>query len=260
MKSTRPDRPRSTSSLYGRISQIKAAELPPTLKVLLRSIVDYCGDHPECWPSVARLARECSITPRYCRQLLRRLEALGWIEHRPRFRADGSQSSSLLLWIREEPADEATPGTPVPPPRNSSSALEASTENSVNEEHARNLRECDSGEDEGETTPPARRLSRRFIVVDNARITDAQHLRQIHDHATSAGIIDKSQATRLAFAAAWCAVSRRHRDGQIRNPGGVLQFLLRNPAALREYGTQVDEDKARKVVRRLWPAPDYCPR
>ena len=250
-------RARSTQTVYNRIQTIKhAPQLRPALRVLLRSIADYCGSHDECWPSVARLASECGITPRYCRQLLRRLESLGWIEHRPRFREDGSQASSLLVWV----ASDATPGTIVPPPRNNGSALETSSENSGNEEHARNLRECDSGKGEATPpTPPARRSSRRFIVVDNARIADPQHLREIHEHATEAGIIDKSQATRLAFAAAWCAVVRRSQAGTIKNPGGVLQFLMRRPRALLEYATAADEDKARKAVRHLWPVGQYNP-
>jgi len=247
-------RTRSSRTVYDRIKAIKQApQLRPALRVLLRSIADYCGDKPECWPSVATLAEECGLTPRYCRQLLRRLESLGWIEHRPRFRSDGSQASSLLVWV----APDATPGTVVPPPRNNSSAHEASSENSTNEKHARNLRECDS--DGKDATPPARRSSRRFIVIDNARMRDPQHLREIHEHATAAGIIDKSQATRLAFAAAWCAVVRRSQAGEVKNPGGVLQFLLRRPVALLEYATAADEDKARKAVRHLWPVAAYNP-
>ena len=250
-------RPRSRQTVYTRIQAVKhAAELRPALRCLLRSIADYCGSHDECWPSVARLAEECGITPRYCRQLLRQLEQLGWIEHRPRFRSDGSQTSSVLAWTHEEPAEDKAPGTPVPPPRNSSSSLEASRENSGNEEHA-GMPECVPDEDK--SSKATRRTSPRYVTIDNNKITDPEELRRVYEHAAAAKLIDKSEATRLAFCAAWCAVSRRYREGTVHSPGGTLQFLLRNPAAMREYASQCDEDKARKAVRRLWPAPAYCP-
>ena len=255
-------RPRSSRTVYARIQQVKhAAELRPALRALLRSIVDYCGKDNECWPSVARLAAECGITPRYCRQLLRRLEQLGWIEHRLRFRPDGSQASSLLVWTHQEPADEA-PGTIVPPPRNNGSALETSRENSGNEEHAGGPPECDSCENstQPESAPaPRRRQSRRFIVIDNGKVADPQELRRVHELAVAAGLLNGSEASRLAFCAAWCAVARKFREGIVHNPAGSIQFLLRNPGAMLEYATQADEDKARKAIRILWPAPAYCP-
>ena len=269
-------RPRSSRTVYARIQQVKhAAELRPALRALLRSIVDYCGKDDQCWPSVARLAAECGITPRYCRQLLRRLEQLGWIEHRPRFRSDGSQASSLLVWTHQEPADEA-PGTIVPPPRNNGSALETSRENSGNEEHAGGPPECDSCEDSTTATTttvvqkieqpieqsapaPRRRQSRRFIVIDNNKVTDPQELRRVHELAVAAGLLNGSEASRLAFCAAWCAVARKAREGIVHNPAGSLQFLLRNPGAMIEYATHADEDKARKAIRILWPTPVYCP-
>jgi hypothetical protein len=262
-------RPRSRQTVYTRIQQVKhAPELRPALRALLRSIVDYCGKDDECWPSVARLAAECGITPRYCRQLLRRLEQLGWIEHRPRFRPDGSQASSLLVWTHQEPVDDAGPGTIVPPPRNNSSALEASRENSGNEEHAGGPPECGkvmktiSEPIEPATTPapaPRRRQSRRFIVIDNSKVTDAQELKRVHELAVVAGLLNGSESSRLAFCAAWCAVARKFREGIVHNPAGSLQFLLRNPGAMLEYATQADEDKARKAIRILWPTPAYCP-
>jgi hypothetical protein len=167
MDGSAQSRPRSRQTVYTRIQQVKhAAELRPSLRCLLRSIADYCGSHDECWPSVARLAEECGITPRYCRQLLRQLESLGWIEHRPRFRPDGSQASSLLVWTHEEPAEDKAPGTPVPPPRNSSSALEASRENSGNKEHA-GMPECVPDEDKSSKAP--RRTSPRYVTIDNSK-------------------------------------------------------------------------------------------
>lgn len=265
MDGSAQSRSRSRQTVYTRIQQVKhAAELRPALRALLRSIVDYCGMDDECWPSVARLAAECGITPRYCRQLLRRLEQLGWISHRPRFRADGSQASSLLVWTHQEPADEA-PGTIVPGGRNNGSALEAFRENSGNEEHAGGPPECGTVSQKIEqpiepaTPAPRRRQSRRFIVIDNSKVTDPQELKRVHELAVAAGLLNGSEASRLAFSAAWCAVTRKARDGVVHNPAGSLQFLLRNPGAMLEYATQADEDKARKAIRILWPTPAYCP-
>ncbi|MFN5975042.1 MAG: helix-turn-helix domain-containing protein, partial [Planctomyces sp.] len=72
---------RPVSVLVTRVREVKHAgeTLSPSARLLLRSIVDYCGNESCCWPSSRRLAAECGLSIRQVRRLLRELEASGWI-------------------------------------------------------------------------------------------------------------------------------------------------------------------------------------
>jgi hypothetical protein len=94
-----------------------ATGLKPAEKLLLRSLVDFMGNSPECWPSLSRLADEVGVTVRHIRRMLRSLEAAGWIVTKSRFRPDRSQTSSVFQWVK-------APDLHVRPPRTSVSALE----------------------------------------------------------------------------------------------------------------------------------------
>ena len=106
------------STRAARIQAARAAQgLKPAEKLLLRSLVDFMGNSPECWPSLSRLAAEVGVSIRHVRRLLRSLEAGGWIVTRYRFRPDRSQASCIFTWAK-------VPDLHVRPPRTSVSALE----------------------------------------------------------------------------------------------------------------------------------------
>ena len=120
MQSTLNSPAASTRSLTraDRIVLTRAATgLKPAEKLLLRSLVDFMGNSPECWPSLSRLAAEVGVSVRHVRRMLRSLEAAGWISTRYRFRPDRSQASCIFTWSK-------VPDTHVRPPRTSTSALE----------------------------------------------------------------------------------------------------------------------------------------
>ena len=94
-----------------------ATGLKPAEKLLLRSLVDFMGNSPECWPSLSRLAAEVGVSVRHVRRLLRSLEAGGWIVSEARYRPDRSQTSCVFKWAM-------APDLHVRPPRTSVSALE----------------------------------------------------------------------------------------------------------------------------------------
>ena len=106
-----------------RIRQVKSAsscELSASARCLLRSLIDYLGESDVCWPAASTLARECGLSVRQVRRILRELESSGWILSSARRRADGGQTSSLLSWRRTDPADvgELVPASSgvTPPP------------------------------------------------------------------------------------------------------------------------------------------------
>lgn len=100
-----------------RVRLVKSAgrELAPAARLLLRSIADYCGDNPSCWPSVRRLAAETGLSDRHIRRMLRELEASGWLIVSERRRPDGGRTSSLIAW-KKTAATDAPPLTNCPSP------------------------------------------------------------------------------------------------------------------------------------------------
>ena len=104
---------RHTSPQLRRLLRVKAdPTLSPTARLILRDIVDHLGNSDSCWPSLARLAAHAGIGTRRVRQILRELEAGGWIATRARLRPDGGRSSSEYRWTQTE----TPPGNPVPTP------------------------------------------------------------------------------------------------------------------------------------------------
>jgi len=278
---TRAPQSKSTRSLIvDRIRLLKSSpDLSPSHRLLLRSLVDYFGQRDECWPSVATLATECGLSSRHCRRLLRDLERSGWIQHRPRFRPDGSQTSSFIVWVN-------APRTPMSaPPDTDVRPIETFRENPLKEHNA----ECglsafpvateaipeasacpeaisqplpdpeppettpeplpDPVATEAPTAPPS---SPRWIQIENSTFSDPVQAARVYCLAVAGGLITPSDSDRLAFFAAWCAVSRKARAGKASNPGGMMRFLLSNPKALRAYPTAPDETKAREAIRRLY--------
>ena len=100
-----------------RVRLVKSAgrELAPAARLLLRSIADYCGDNPSCWPSVRRLAAETGLSDRHIRRMLRELESSGWLIVSERRRPDGGRTSSLIAW-KKTAAPEGPPRTNCPGP------------------------------------------------------------------------------------------------------------------------------------------------
>ena len=84
----------------------------PTLKVLLIAIANHASsDEWLAWPKLELLAHESEISKRTVQRALDKLQAIGLIEITPRYRKDGSQTSSLIRIISD--GHFVTP----PPPR-----------------------------------------------------------------------------------------------------------------------------------------------
>jgi aryl-alcohol dehydrogenase-like predicted oxidoreductase len=64
-------------------------------------------------------------------------------------------------------------------------------------------------------------------------------------------MLRESESMRLAWFAAWCEVLRKQRAGKVKNPAGVLRWLLDRPSVMAVYATASSEEKARSLLRRL---------
>jgi len=304
-----------------RVRLVKSAgrELAAAARLLLRSIADYCGDNPSCWPSVRRLAAETGLSDRHIRRMLRELEASGWLVVSERRRPDGGRTSSLIAW-KKTAAPEAPPRTncPAPPGHHvrpiETSSLEskehvtcgldkslriaerpadapaASESIPSNPEHpqtaaehpdliapaqplrlaailpqamaARSLPETAASAAPPAPAPatptqrpavPAIRGAGRWLRIDAESMHKPGELLAVYGAAVDAGMLRDSESMRLSFAASWCEALRRWRLGKVRNPAGTVRWLLDHPQIMAEYPTQVSEDRARKLLSRVFP-------
>ena len=131
------------SLLVQRIVRIKQATreaLTPAARMVLRSLADHAGDGPECWPSLKTLAQGAGVSVRQAQRILRELVAGGWITAQPRYRQDGSQTSTLYRWI--DPAAvpvSSSPDPDVTPPLTPVSPLENIRENTSKKHDVRDV-------------------------------------------------------------------------------------------------------------------------
>jgi hypothetical protein len=99
---------------------------------------------------------------------------------------------------------------------------------------------------------PAGRPGSRWITINAERMSDPKHAAEVYLAATAAGLLRESESNRLAFLACWCEALRRSRAGKCRNPAAAVRWLLSDPRLLAEYPTAASEDKARRLVLRVF--------
>ena len=68
--------------------------LAPTLKLVLMALADAADDQGACWPSIATLARKCTVSTRTVQRSLRTLIDSGLLIAELRQRRDGSSTSN----------------------------------------------------------------------------------------------------------------------------------------------------------------------
>jgi len=213
-----------------RLKLVKAAPaLTPAHRLLLREIVDFLGNADTCWPSLRLLAHNCGLTTRRIRQLLRDLERGGWIATRPRLRTDGGRTSSEYHWLATAPDHGAAEATSTTAKITTTPTATRST-----------------------TATPEARTPRRWLTIDPAQFSSPAEALRVYRATVAAGLLTTAEADRLAFFAAWCYCSRRHRTGKVTHPERMMQFLLRRPQTLRAIPAAEDEQKAREAIRRLF--------
>ena len=100
--------------------------------------------------------------------------------------------------------------------------------------------------------PAAARLGSRWITINAERMSDPKHTAEVYHAAVAAGLLSDSEVNRLAFLACWCEALRRSRAGKCRNPAAAVRWLLSDPRLLAEYPTAASEDKARRLVLRVF--------
>ena len=244
-----------------RITEARSAKLPPSAKLLLRTLVDYMGQKDFCWPSMHSLAAELCLTVQHVRRLVRCLEAHGFIQTEARFRSDGSQASNVFRWSWN------APNVDVPPSEHPRSPLKHSL-NNPNKNHAdAGLQpECESLVEKpkaGQQTPSHKptRQSKRFIEIDGNRFRDPQEAKRVYEAAVLSKLINSGSIDQCCFFACWLEVVAKHKAGKVNHPERLMRFLLNDRRIMGEYPTAESETKARQLINHLYrdAQPAYSP-
>lgn len=105
-----------------------------TERMLLLALADHCDDAGRAFPSMAGLADKACVTERGARQIMRRLEADGWVKTRIGGGRGGKNQYQILMvnperetgnekpGMRNPEPDDTKPGTTLPETRNPGSA------------------------------------------------------------------------------------------------------------------------------------------
>ena len=240
--------PAVISTQASRITAARASKIPPTAKLLLRTLVDYMGQKDFCWPSVKSLTAEINVSLQHARRLLRTLEVAGFIRTEPRFRSDGSQASNVFRWAW------TPPNIDVPPPEPGRSPIKHPKEE-TNKTHAAEA-ECDLNSKKSSSRP---KPSKRFITFNGAAFRKPDEAKRGYDAAVAGKFINAGAVDRVTFYACWCEICTKLNAGKVEAPEKLMRFLLNDRRVMAEYPTQAAETKARQLINHLYPAPSYNP-
>ncbi len=88
----------------------------PGAKLTLLALANH-ADHANhaCWPSIATLARETSLSKRAVQRQIKALAEAGWIRIERQFRDDGSQTSNRYVLAQAQAADMSPRGEELSP-------------------------------------------------------------------------------------------------------------------------------------------------
>jgi hypothetical protein len=95
------------------MSEVWKSDLPSNEKFVLLALADFAGDDGECWPSVPRIAKNCSICDRAAYNILNRLLKKGFITKMC------IQGIKNVYHIYPQPLNEVHPCTTFTPARRS---------------------------------------------------------------------------------------------------------------------------------------------
>jgi hypothetical protein len=87
-----------------------------TERMLLLALADHCDDAGHAYPSMAGLAQKACVTERGARQIMRRLEADGWVKTRIGGGRGGKSQYHILMENPERQTGNEKPGMPNPEP------------------------------------------------------------------------------------------------------------------------------------------------
>lgn len=92
------------------LNQVLDLQLRPAEKLVLSVLADLANDAGVCWPSLAYVAPRASVSIRTLQRIIYSLETQGLIVRHPRYRADGSRTSSeFKILLNNQGGDKLSP-------------------------------------------------------------------------------------------------------------------------------------------------------
>lgn len=89
-------------------------------RLVLLALADFCDDAGRCWPAMATIAAKACVTERGARNIVRRLEADGWLKTQVGRGRGGCNTYQLVMSSPEQRAGNDVPGTAFRPEREDS--------------------------------------------------------------------------------------------------------------------------------------------
>jgi GntR family transcriptional regulator len=242
----------STSVISTRILKVRnSLELSAREKLVARVLLDYIGNRPDgiCWPSLSRVAQEASVSVRTVQRAVQGLRDKGYISIDPRYREDGSQTSSIYRWL-----DTLSPGGGDRLASEHTQHQKKPRKQHVQERSAPCALDSDGGsQQQPRLTNGKERISRskRFVEFesDPKKFRSYDACEEAHAAAVDAGFISNSESDQILFWTCYAAVCRKLKAKKVSYPARLLRVLLDSRRAMIEYSTQADEDAARKGLK-----------
>lgn len=91
------------------MSRVLDLDLPPAEKLVLLAFADYADHVGYCFPSIPTVAPRASLSNRGVQRIVSRLEEKGLLIRQPRYRSNGSQTSSAYIILPNMGGDNPSP-------------------------------------------------------------------------------------------------------------------------------------------------------
>lgn len=88
------------------LNQVLDLRLRPAEKLVLSVLADLANDSGICWPSIRYVAPRASVSTRTLQRIMASLEAQELIRRQPRYRSDGSRTSSEYIILPAGKGDD----------------------------------------------------------------------------------------------------------------------------------------------------------
>lgn len=208
----------------------KVWDLPlrPSEKLTLSVLADLANEAGVCWPSLAYVAPRASVSIRTLQRIMGSLESQGLILRQPRYRADGSRTSSeYIILPKDNGGDTLSP--PAVPTATSPTPTMASGHDTADTP----LPHKEPSKENHHHTPAGLVYPRSF---DDNRIAAANHLLAGLPSADAQSLIDE--------------VAGRMTSGRVASPLSYLRALIKRHAAgefIPEVADQISKQRRAKT-------------
>jgi len=216
----------SQLSVTSLIQWIKAAELKPRHKLLLRMLADFYARFRRVCPSIRKIAAQCGVSRQAIHRWLNELTELGLISRVASYRANGGRTSNLYYF--------SIPN--VMSPCNGRITSQVESKKKVIHEAKANVASASISKTKNHLRPEDMRKGE----------TAAKH----YSKAVEQRWISSSENERFGFFTLWSSAVRRYREGSVKNPGSWFTAMLKRDLHLK-IGTAEDERTASKVLSRI---------